>query len=149
MRHFALILPLIALGACQAEPPKAAGVDHAWVRLPAVAGRPGAAYFTLHGGATEDRVMSVASPQAVKAEMHDMTMAGGVMKMQAIEGGLALPAKGEVAFAPSGKHVMLFDISPKATPGTKMTLTFTLSSGQKLETEADVIAAGGEEPHGH
>jgi copper(I)-binding protein len=146
MRHIALTTLLLALGGCQQAAPKAASVDHAWVRLPAVPGRPGAAYFTIHGGAVEDRLMAVASPQAIRAEMHDMSIAGGIMKMAPIDGGLAVPAKGEVAFDSGGKHVMLFDISPKALPGGKMTLTFTMASGQKLETEAAVIAAGDEEP---
>jgi len=146
MRHIALTSLLLALAGCQQPAPKAASVDHAWVRLPAVPGRPGAAYFTIHGGAIEDRLMAVASPQAIRAEMHDMSMDGGIMKMAPIDGGLTVPAKGEVAFDSGGKHVMLFDISPKALPGGKMTLTFTMASGQKLETEAAVIAAGDEEP---
>lgn len=146
MRPFAAMSVMLVLAACQQSIPKAASVDSAWVRLPAVAGRPGAAYFTIHGGAVEDRLMSVGSPQAIRAEMHDMSMDGGVMKMAAIEGGLAVPAKGDVAFTSGGKHVMLFDISPQALPGGKMTLTFTMASGQKLETEAAVVAAGDEEP---
>lgn len=146
MRPFAAMSVMLVLAACQQSTPKAASVDSAWVRLPAIAGRPGAAYFTIHGGAVEDRLMSVGSPQAIRAEMHDMSMDGGVMKMAAIEGGLAVPAKGDVAFTSGGKHVMLFDISPQALPGGKMTLTFTMASGQKLETEAAVVAAGDEEP---
>ena len=146
MRPIALTLPLVALAACQQAAPKAASVDHAWVRLPAVAGRPGAAYFTLHGGPVDDRLMAVGSPQAVRAEMHDMSMAGGIMKMAPIEGGLAVPAKGGVTFSSGGKHVMLFDISPKVSPQGKMTLTFAMASGEKLETQADVISAGDEEP---
>ena len=145
MRHFVLMPMLLAVAGCQQAVPKAASVDSAWVRLPAVAGRPGAAYFTIHGGAVEDRLMEVGSPQAIRTEMHDMSM-DGVMKMAAIEGGLAVPAKGEVAFTSGGKHVMLFDISPQALPGGKMTLTFIMASGQKLETEAAVVAAGDEEP---
>lgn len=146
MRHFAILPVLLALAGCQQAAPKAASVDNAWVRLPAVTGRPGAAYFTIHGGAVEDRLMAVASPQAIRAEMHDMSMEGGIMKMAPIDGGLSVPAKGEVAFTSGGKHVMLFDISPQALPGGKMTLTFTMASGQKLETEAAVVAAGDEEP---
>lgn len=146
MRLFSIALPLVALTACQQAAPKAASVDHAWVRLPAVSGRPGAAYFTVHGGAVEDRLMAVSSPLAVRAEMHDMSMAEGMMKMSPIDAGLAVPAKGDVKFDSGGKHVMLYDISPSVLPGGKMTLTFTMASGQKLETEAAVIAAGDEEP---
>jgi len=119
-------------------------VDQAEVRLPAVKGRPGAAYFSLHGGAVDERLMSVSSPLAVRAEMHDMVMAGNVMKMDAIEGGLAVRASDTVAFASGGKHVMLFDISPKVSPGDKLPLTLTFASGTVLSTEAPVVAAGGE-----
>lgn len=147
MRHIYMMMPFVMLSACQQVAPKAASVEHAWVRLPAVEGRPGAAYFTLQGGPVDDRLMSVSSPQSIKSEMHDMSMADGIMKMSAIEGGLVVPAKGKVTFASSGKHVMLFDISPTITPGGKMTLTFTMASGDTLEAEADVTAASGEEPH--
>ena len=146
MRHLALFLPFIALAACQQAAPEAASVDHAWVRLPAVADRPGAAYFTLHGGAVDDRLMAVSSPQAIKAEMHSMSMDGDMMKMAPIEGGLAVPAKGEVTFSSGGNHVMIYDISPKVTPGGKMALTFSMASGEELEVQADVVAAGSEEP---
>jgi periplasmic copper chaperone A len=147
MRPILLMLPVAMLPACQQAAPKSASVEHAWVRLPAVEGRPGAAYFTLHGGPVDDRLMSISSPQAIKSEMHDMSMAGGIMKMAAIDAGLAVPAKGNVTFESSGKHVMLFDISPKVAPGGKMTLSFAMASGEKLEAEADVVAAGGDEPN--
>ncbi len=149
MRRIYVMMTLVTLSACQQAAPKTASVEHAWVRLPAVAGRPGAAYFTLHGGPVDDRLMLVSSPQAIKSEMHDMSMAGGIMKMAPIDAGLAVPAKNDVTFESSGKHVMLFDISPKILPGGKMTLIFAMASGEKLEAEADVVAAGGEEPlHG-
>ena len=146
MRRYFVVIPLVMLSACQQAAPKAASVEHAWVRLPAVEGRPGAAYFTLHGGPVDDRLMSVSSPQSIKSEMHDMSMAGGIMKMAPIDAGLVVPAQGNVTFESSGKHVMLFDISPKIAPGGKMTLTFAMASGEKLEAQADVVAAGGEEP---
>ena len=142
----ALIPVILALTACNPTP-KAAQVEKAWVRLPAVVGNPGAAYFTLRGGPVADRLMTVSSPMAIKAEMHDMAMNGAMMSMAPIEAGVEVPAGGMVSFAPSGKHVMLFDISPKITPGKKVTLKFSFASGATIEAEADTIAAGGEAPH--
>lgn len=141
MRALFLVLPMV-LSACTGEP-KAMYVDQAEVRLPAVKGNPGAAYFTLHGGAVDERLMSVSSPLSVRAEMHDMKMAGGMMKMEAIEGGLAVPANDQVEFRSGGKHVMLFDISPKVSPGDKMPLTLTFASGTTLSTEARAVGPGG------
>jgi periplasmic copper chaperone A len=145
------LVPALSLliAACGQGAPEAQSVEKAWVRLPAVEGRPGAAYFTLKGGATDDRLMSVSSPQAVRAEMHDMTMEGGAMKMAAIEGGVELKAGGSLAFAPGGKHVMLYDIAPALSAGKKLPLTFTFASGATLEAQADTVAAGDAEPHAH
>lgn len=142
----AALFPLFAFAmvtGCD-QAPETMFVTDASVRLPAVSGRPGAAYFTLNGGPTEDRLISVSTPLAVKAEMHDMTMAGGVMRMSPIEGGVLLPAGGKVAFESGGKHVMLYDISPKAQAGGTMPMQFRFASGATLDAEAKIVAPGGE-----
>lgn len=149
MRRFALILPIFALAACGQPAPNAASVEHALVQLPAVPGRPGAAYFTLNGGPVDDRLMAVTSPQAVKAEMHEMKMTDGVMSMAAIEAGLPVPAGAKIEFATGGNHVMLFDISPKVAVGGKMPLQLSFASGAKIDAEAEVIAAGTAGDHAH
>lgn len=145
------ILSLFAVTAliagCQKPAPKAMHVDHAWVRLPAVAGSPGAAYFTLKGGPVAERLMGVSSPLVIRSEMHDMTMKGGMMSMAALDAGLDVPLDGTVSFAPGGKHVMLFDISPKAVVGTKLPLVLSFASGATVKAEATVVAAGSEPPH--
>ena len=46
--------------------PAELGADKGWVRLPAVAGRPGAAYFTIHGGAQADTLLAVSTPAALR-----------------------------------------------------------------------------------
>jgi periplasmic copper chaperone A len=142
----AALLPVLAfaiLVGCD-QAPETIFVTDASVRLPAASGRPGAAYFTLNGGPTEDRLLSVSTPLAVRAEMHDMTMAGGVMRMAPLEGGVALPAGGKVVFESGGKHVMLYDISPKAQAGATMPIQFRFASGAILDAEAKIVAAGGE-----
>lgn len=150
MRIFPVLSVLsLALASCGTGEPKAQSVENAWVRLPAVAGRPGAAYFDLKGGSVSDRLMSVSSPLAVRAEMHDVTMDGGAMKMVAIDGGVEVPAGGSVAFAPGGKHVMLYDIAPQVSAGRTMPLTLTFASGATLETAAKTAAAGDADPHAH
>jgi periplasmic copper chaperone A len=149
MRHFTALPLIFAMAACQQPAPKAASVEAAIVRLPAVKGNPGAAYFILKGGPVDDRLMAVSSPLAVRAEMHEMAMDGGKMNMAPIDGGLAVPAKRQIAFETGGKHVMLFDISPKMTDGEKMPLTLLFASGTTLETQADVVAPGEDAPREH
>lgn len=132
---------LATVTACEPAP-KTIFVADAQVRLPAVSGRPGAAFFTLKGGPTEDRLMAVTSPLAVRTELHDMVMSGNVMRMTPIEGGVLIPAGGEVRFESGGKHVMLFDLSPKAQAGSKLPIEFRFSSGTVLNAEAEIVAAG-------
>lgn len=156
MRQLALILPLIALMSCGSKPVE--GVTNARITLPAVAGRPGAAYFTLNGGEQDNRLMQVTSPQVIRVELHESMMKGGpstssggaMMSMAAIEGGVAVPKGTKVEFQPSGKHAMLFDLAPAVKAGGKIKLTFTYANGRAVEVDADVKPAGeGGGDHAH
>ncbi len=107
--------------------------DHAWVRLPGVGGRPGSAYFTLHGGATPATLVAVSAPFAVSAEMHetmaDMAMPAGhamapAMTMAPLKD-VAVPAHGEVAFAASGRHLMVEGLKQPIKAGDRLAFTLT------------------------
>jgi len=121
-------------------------VKGAWVRLSAVAGRPAAAYFTAQGGAADATLTGVSTNIAIKAEMHETKMMpGGGMTMDPVVS-VPVPAQGAALFAPGGKHVMLFDVNPKITPGSAAKFTFTFADGQKITRDAKVIAAGDPAP---
>ncbi|MDQ2879193.1 MAG: copper chaperone PCu(A)C [Pseudomonadota bacterium] len=132
----------LALGGCQ---PKMFYIDKGYVQLPAVPGRPAVAYFTLHGGATDTTLMSVRSDVAIRAEMHESMNTGGMSSMKPLAS-VDLPAGGAVRFRPGGKHVMLYDISPRMVPGRTMPLVFTFTDGGTYAYAAPVIAAGAPTP---
>lgn len=144
MRGFAAIVAIAVLSAC--APKGELKADGAWVRLPAVAGQPGAAYFTVQGGATQDTLLAVATPAAIRAELHE-SMAGdhGMMQMAPLKD-VAVPAGGTLAFAPGGRHVMLFSIGPAVKAGQKVPLTLSFASGKALHLEAKVVGAGDPAP---
>jgi periplasmic copper chaperone A len=147
LRHL-ILAAFIALAACNSAPK--APVTDAVVQLPAATGRPGVAYFTLNGGAAEARLMEIKSPQVIRVELHDMVMKDGMMSMQKIEGGVAVPAGGAVAFKKGGKHAMLFDVNPAVKVGDEVALQFTYADGQSVEVKAKAAApgaAGGEHQH--
>lgn len=121
-------------------------LNHAWVRLPAVAGRPAAAYFTLTGGAGDDALIGVSSPAAQRSELHESMEHGGVMSMQAIPT-VPLGAGAQMDFAPGGKHVMLFDVDAGLQPGGKVILVADFETGPDVMVEALLVAPGGEPPH--
>lgn len=150
MKCFSALLPLVLLlPACGSKPVE--GVTDARITLPAVKDRPGAAYFTLTGGETENRLLSVTSPQVIKVELHETNMKDGVMSMQVIDGGVAVPKGGTVAFEPSGKHAMLYDIAPSVKVGGTIKLAFTYANGRTVEVDAKVNPPGqaGDSGHAH
>lgn len=109
-------------------------VRDAWVRLPAVPGRPAAAYFTLHGGAADATLVRVATPAAHAAELHE-SMANAMRSLPSV----AVPAGTEVKFAPAGRHVMLFDLDPRLATGKTASLRLTFADGRALQAEAKVV----------
>lgn len=133
----------LALAACQPQGNDKPAVKEAWVRLPAVAGRPAAGYFILKGAKADDRLLRIDSAVVNKIELHEEVMNGGVMTMRHMADA-PLPRGVNVAFAPGGKHAMLFGVDARITPGTAIPLLFTFQSGAKIEAEAKTIAAGGD-----
>jgi periplasmic copper chaperone A len=70
-----------------------------------------------------------------------MTMAGGVMQMAQLTA-LDIAASEKIAFAPGGKHLMLFELKPDLQPGGSIRLAFSFQSGKQLELNAKLVAAG-------
>jgi periplasmic copper chaperone A len=73
-----------------------------------------AAYFVIHNaGKTADRLLSVDSPIAGEAQLHEHLMQNDLMKMQQVPS-VAIPANGNVTFAPMAYHVMLVDLKDRS-----------------------------------
>ncbi len=116
-------------------------MDGAWVRLGAVTGRPAAAYFTVHGGPVPTTLISATTDVAIKSEMHETMDKGGMSTMTPLTR-VEIPANTDVAFAPGGRHVMLFDMNSGIKPADRVTLTFAFADGTRIINNATVVAAG-------
>lgn len=138
---FAAAQPALAQPAKPATP----HLMDAWVRLPAVAGRPAGGYFMAHGTPTADALVAVTSPMAERIELHSMANENGVMKMRK-EDSFDLPAKGTLTFAPGGAHLMLFGLSPQVKPGATVPLTFRFRSGATVTIDAEARSAAAAAP---
>lgn len=139
-----IVAASVALAGCQQKAEVSA--DGAWVRLPAVAGNPGAAYFTIHGGSSPVTLLAASAPFAVRTELHEsMKGHSGMMSMAPVKD-VAVAPGATVKFEPGGKHVMLFDIAPTLQPGTRAPLTLSFADGRKLEVQATIVGAGDPEP---
>ena len=152
-----LALPLLA--ACHqaqptAEPSAEPQVQKAWIRLPAVPGRPAAGYLTLVGGKEDAILVAVTTPAAARTELHETMkmdapagheampgMGHGATTMRPLES-LPLPAGQTVKLAPGSRHLMLFDMDAKVTPGASVPLQLRFADGRMVETQAKAVAAG-------
>jgi copper(I)-binding protein len=105
----------------------------AWSR-PAAAGGTGVGYVTLVNHGKADALIGAESSAAQKVELHETSMAGGVMKM-APETRIPLPAGGEVRFAPGGRHLMLIGLKRPLHPGDRVPATLHFASGTTLHVD--------------
>lgn len=130
-----------------AAPDDSPQIANAWVRLPAVNGRPGAAYFELRTQGQPVTLLKAATPIAVRTELHESMKGHTDMMTMKPLAEVPVPARSSLSFAPGGKHVMLYDIAPTVQAGdtVKFSLVFAASK-DPVTVDARVIAAGDPAP---
>lgn len=118
----------------------------ATVRLPAVPGRPGAAYAELPAHRIHGALTGVTSPQVGRIEMHETMSHGEMTGMRPLPRVWAQPGQ-PIVFAPGARHLMLYDIAPSVRPGQQVQLVFRFEQGPPETISATAVAAGGEQAH--
>ena len=139
-------LALIAALACGSLYAQNVEVKDAWVRT-AVQGQKATGAFMKITAKDGAKLVSVASPAAAVAEVHEMKMDGDVMRMRAVPGGLDLPAGKTVELKPGGYHVMLIDLKGQLKGGDVVPITLTFEDTKTKarftqEVSAPVTALG-------
>ncbi|HEX4737480.1 MAG TPA: copper chaperone PCu(A)C [Allosphingosinicella sp.] len=138
-----LTATLLSLAGCEKRDPETGVlVEHAWVRLPAVAGGAAAGYFTATAGG-DDALLAVSAPRA-RVELHETMSMGGAGAMGAMTGmrpiaNVALPANAPVRFTPGGKHLMIFGLDPKLKKGGTVNLIFRFRKAPPATAAAQLV----------
>ena len=112
-------------------------VTDARLVLPAVKGNPAAAYFTLTGQGKNALVLNSVKIDGAGKTMMRETIGGTMNMLDKVKA----PAGGSVTFAPGGKQVMVFGLSPKLTAETTTRLTLTFDNFTGTEGVTFVISA--------
>lgn len=144
----------LALAAC--KPADAHGykagdltIGHPWSR-PAAQGMNGAGYLTIANGGTEaDVLLAVESPAAQRVEIHEGSTAGGVMRMKALPGGLAIPAGARIELKPGGDHLMLIKLTAPLAADAKVPATLVFKRAGRVAVEFKVQRLAPEDHTGH
>jgi copper(I)-binding protein len=110
-----------------------------------------AAYFHIMNHSEKDiRLTGAESDAADIVEIHEHTMANGVMKMQKVES-IMIPAGSSVEFKPGGYHIMLIGVTNKINTGDKVDIKLTFSNGtiKKIRASASETVNSTHHKHKH
>ena len=138
-----LIIAGIATATAQAPTVK---VEHAWARATPGGAKAAAVYMTLvNKGSADDRLVSVTTSVAGKAEVHSTTTETGVTRMRPVEA-LDVKAGTSTTLKPGGYHVMLTDLKAPLVAGQSFAVTLTFENAGKIDATATVQKAGAQAP---
>jgi copper(I)-binding protein len=89
----------------------------------------------------DDRLLSVDSPVAAQAQLHEHLGTDGMMKMQQVDG-MLIPAAGQVRLAPFKAHVMLLGLGDRSqlVEGAYFPLTLHFQNAGAVEVQVQVVA---------
>ena len=132
-KHAACLLAgLIATGAAWAQ----VKVEDGWARA-TVQGQKATGVFMKITAPQATRLVSVVTPVAGVAEIHEMKMDNGVMQMRALPG-LDLPANKSVELKPGSYHLMLMDLKAPLMKDSSVALTLTFKDAKGKETQQQI-----------
>lgn len=116
-------------------------IDHPYARATPPGAPVGGGYMTVKNtGESADRLVGATVDFAGRVEIHEMKMSEGVMKMRRIEGGLEIPAGGEVVLKPGGYHLMFMKLSEQLAEGENRKVSLEFEKAGRIEVEFSVQA---------
>jgi periplasmic copper chaperone A len=122
-------------------------ISQAWSRATPNGAKIGAGYFTIENkGKAADRLIGVSGEISGRIELHEMSMNNGVMKMRAVDGGLAIDPGKTVKLAPGGYHLMIMDLKSPLKQGDKIPVTLEFEKAGKVAVTLDVQGVGAQAP---
>ena len=130
------LVAMLFLGGCTASGPELAG--------PVVIGEPvmgdrAALYLTARAGGQDDRLISVEVAGVGEVSLHHTRHVDGMMRMEAAEDGIALPAGETVRLRPGGDHAMLEQFERPLAVGDSVRVTVRFMDDE-AEAWARVVA---------
>ena len=111
-------------------------VESAWARA-TVQGQKATGAFMKLTAPQATRLVAVSTPAAGVAEIHEMKMDGGVMKMRAMPV-LDLPANQAVELKPGSYHLMLMDLKAPLMKDSSVALTLVFKDAKGVESKQQV-----------
>lgn len=125
-------------GAVVAAPVCQPRFEGAWIRSAPPGTTALAAYGRLRNDCPRPFVVTdLSAPDFAMAMIHETRIEKGVSQMRPAEN-LAVPARGNLEFAPAGRHIMLMHPMRALKVGERVWLELTLSGGVRVRAQFEV-----------
>ena len=114
-----------------------------WARATPKGAKTAAGYVVIKNtGTTPDRLTGGSLAGAGGAQVHEMTMDGGVMKMRPVPDGIEIKAGETVELKPQGFHLMFTDLNARLVKGQSVKGTLTFANAGTVDVEFAVAGMG-------
>jgi periplasmic copper chaperone A len=144
------IIPIAAALCLLALPAQAADVmvghlkiSAPWARATPKGASVGGGYMTITNMGTEpDRLIGGSTAVSKEVQIHEMTMANGVMKMRLVAGGLEIKPGQTVTLKPDGYHVMFVGMKQQLKQGQHFKATLEFAKAGKVDVDFSTEGLG-------
>lgn len=143
-----LTLPLAITAAAALAADGAVEASGAYARATTPGARTGAVYLTMTAQDRPDRLLSVTTPVAEKAELHEIMQREGMSHMHPVDAVAVAPGK-PATLAPGGTHIMLMGLRQGLAEGGSFPLTLHFEKAGDVALTVLVRAAGAMPAHDH
>lgn len=113
-----------------------------WIRY--TLGENAAGYFVITNEGEEDRLVEARSDVTDRVELHEVIRDGSGGTMQEVEGGIDVPADGELVFETGGYHIMLMELD-ELEHGQEVGLTLVFEEAGEVAIHAPVEIPGSDD----
>lgn len=138
---------LLATNMALAETGGTITVENAWSRAMPSSSKVGAGYLSIRNDGDEpDRLLSASAPFAGETEIHQTSMADGVMRMRPVPDGVPIPAKSTVMLEPSSYHLMFIDLTGPLKEGDAFPAKLTFERAGNVDITIHVLGIGAQGP---
>ncbi len=129
-----VVAPAVTVGAIT--------ISQAWTRANPPGAPTGVGYLTItNGGTNEERLLSVSSPLAASATLHETVFQGDVAVMNALDA-FVVPAGATVVLGPNAGHVMFSGLTVDFAKGESVPVTLVFAGAGTVQVDLAVFPVG-------
>lgn len=125
-------------------------ISTAWTRATVKTAKVGGGYITIKNTGNEsDRLIAGTADFAKDVQLHQMTLIDDVMRMHPVDGGIDIPAGGEVVLQPGGQHLMFMGLQRPLLEGEEVSVSLTFERAGDVSVSFKVNSLAAKNAHEH